>query len=208
MQYGPNSQKIRSFLLLFNLATLLQNTKSNMRFQFDSFKTENWHIEHVRSIAPDNLPGRTARIDWLRHCVGYFQSTGEEPELQAEIQQFIDLPVVQATDAVFEALYEKVLKAFHEADGDPDHSVANLVLLDRATNTSYKNAPFAVKRGRVLSLDRDGIFVPLCTRNVFLKVYNARVDHTMFWTLADKQGYRQAIIEILYTFFKGAWIDE
>jgi hypothetical protein len=41
-----------------------------------------------------------------------------------------------------------------------------------------------------------------------LKVYNARVDHTMFWTQADKEGYRQALIEVLHTFFQGAWIDE
>ena len=208
LEYGANSQKLRSILLLFNLATLLQSPKSNMRFQFDNFKTENWHIEHVRSVAPDNLRGRTSRIDWLRHCLGYFQSASDEPELQTEVQQFIDLPAVQATDAVFETLYEKVLKVFCEADGDPDHSVANLALLDRATNTSYKNAPFAVKRRRVLSLDRDGIFVPLCTRNVFLKVYNAHVDHTMFWTNADKEGYRQALIEVLNAFFQGAWIDE
>jgi hypothetical protein len=39
LQYGRNSQKIRSILLLFNLATLLQSRESNMRFQFESFKT-------------------------------------------------------------------------------------------------------------------------------------------------------------------------
>lgn len=208
LEYGPNSQKIRSLLLLFNLATLLQSSKSNMRFQFDSFKTEEWHIEHVRSVAPDSLGGRNARIEWLKNCLSHFASAGEEQDLQSEMQQFLELPPTEATDVIFELLYEKVLSAFQEPTSEPDHSVANLVLLDRATNMSYKNAPFAVKRGRVLSLDRDGIFVPLCTRNVFLKVYNARVEHTLFWTPEDKQGYRQALIDVLHTFFLGAWIDE
>lgn len=207
-EYGPKSQSIRSILLLFNLGTLLQSPRSNARFQFDNFKTENWHIEHVRSVASDDLGGQSARLEWLQQCLGYFQSSGAETELQAEIRTFTGLPAVDATDARFDALHGKVLHAFHEADGEPDHGVANLVLLDRATNTSYKNAPFAVKRQRVLSLDRDGIFVPLCTRNVFLKVYNAQVDHTMFWTQADREGYRQALTDVLTTFFQGAWINE
>jgi hypothetical protein len=128
--------------------------------------------------------------------------------LRTEIQQFIELPHAQATDAVFEALYEKVLKAFQESDGEPDDSLANLALLDDQTNRSYKNAPFAVKRRRVLSLDRDGIFVPLCTRNVFLKAYSALVDHTVFWTQTDKDAYRNAMIGVLGTFFTGGWIDD
>jgi hypothetical protein len=208
LEYGRDSQHIRSLLLLFNLATLLQNSESNMRFQFESFKTARWDIEHVRSVAPDQPGGRAGRIEWLQRCLGYFHSTGEAPELRAEIQQFIELPAIQATDTAFEDLYEKVLREFHETDGEADHSIANLVLLDYATNRSYKNAPFAVKRHRVLSLDRDGIFVPLCTRNVFLKSYNARVDHVMFWTQADRNGYRQAMIDVLSTFFQGEWIDE
>ena len=48
------SPKIKSLLLLFNVATLLQNTQSNLRFQFDSFKGASWNIEHVRSITADS----------------------------------------------------------------------------------------------------------------------------------------------------------
>jgi hypothetical protein len=207
LQYGRNSQ-IGSILLLFNLATLLQSRESNMRFQFESFKTFRWDIEHIRSVASDQPGSRTGRIEWLEHCAGYFEATGQHQELRTEIQQFIGLPHAQATDAVFEVLYEKVLKAFQESDGEPDDSLANLALLDARTNRSYKNAPFAVKRRRVLSLDRDGIFVPLCTRNVFLKAYSALVDHTMFWTQTDKDAYRKAMISVLGTFFTGGWIDD
>ena len=57
-----------------------------------------------------------------------------------------------------------------------------MILLDEYTNRSYKNAVFAVKRQRLLSLDQAGIFVPLCTRNVFLKCYSPQVDKLMFWS--------------------------
>jgi hypothetical protein len=141
--------------------------------------------------------------------LGYFDATAQSPELQKEIQAFLVLPPKEATDEAFEELYGKMLREFREADSDiADHGVANLVLLDYATNRSYKNAPFAVKRQRVLSLDRDGVFVPLCTRNVFLKCYNPRVEQVMVWTEEDREGYRKVMDEVLSDFFQGGWIDE
>ena len=53
LDYDNHPQAIRSLLLLFNLATLLDNKRSNIRFQFDSFKREEWDIEHVRSVSDD-----------------------------------------------------------------------------------------------------------------------------------------------------------
>ena len=205
--YPRHSDLIRSILLLFNLATLLLHRQSNLRFQFDSFKTEEWDIEHVRSVAPDSLGTPKAKREWLRNCLGYLKSINDAPELQTEIEAFLELPTKQATDTAFEQLYENVLRVFEEQGGEPDNTIANLVLLDSGTNRSYKNAVFAIKRSRVLSLDRDGVFVPLCTRNVFLKCYNSRVDNLMFWTQDDKNGYRQAIVDTLVAFFQGEWLD-
>jgi len=103
-------------------------------------------------------------------------------------------------------VYEKVLRHFREdQDNEADNGISNLVLLDYATNRSYGNAVFAVKRHRVLSLDRDGVFVPLCTRNVFLKCYNPQVEHVMFWTQEDRDGYRKVMIDTLHVFFTRGW---
>lgn len=207
LEYGRHSSRVKSILLLFNLATLLLNRASNMRFQFESFKTGMWDIEHVRSIAADRPASWKGQVAWLEQCLGYLQSVNDPSELQQEIQELLESDAPKQADDVFEMLYEKLLKYFHEADdAEPDHTVANLALLDSQTNRSYKNAPFAVKRQRVLSLDRDGVFVPLCTRNVFLKCYSASVDHVMFWTQDDRDGYLKAIEETLHCFFSGGWI--
>ena len=209
LEYGSGSRRLRSILLLFNLATLLLNSQSNMRFQFESFKTEMWDIEHVRSVAPDRPGSRKGQVEWLERCHGYLTSADEAPDLRTDIQSFINLPPKDATDAAFDIVYEKVLRHFQEAgESEAENGISNLVLLDYATNRSYKNAVFAVKRHRVLSLDRDGVFVPLCTRNVFLKCYNPHVGHVMFWSQEDQDGYRQAMIDTLYTFFTGGWIHE
>jgi hypothetical protein len=209
LDYGPDSQSIRRILLLFNLATLLGNEKSNMRFQFESFKTAKWDIEHVRSVALYRPGTPKGKIEWLEHCRSYLESANQDSDLRTDIQAFIDLPTKEATDAAFDAVYEKVLRHFEEAGEDEaDNGISNLVLLDYATNRSYGNAVFAVKRQRILSLDRGGVFVPLCTRNVFLKCYNLQVDHLMFWTQKDRDGYRLAMIDMLHAFFTSGWAHD
>ncbi len=204
LEYGLHRVKIKSVLLLFNLATLLQNSRSNLRFQFDSFKSERWDIEHVRSVASDKPERHSDRGVWLDHILSYFQSQKIEDALCKEIAAFLELPQPEAVNEVFDPLYDKVLAYFQENTGDEaDHSIANLALLDQRTNRSYKNAVFAVKRQRLLELDKAGIFVPLCTRNVFLKCYSLKVDNVMFWREPDRDAYQKAIIETLVNFFGG-----
>ncbi len=204
LEYVRHRVKIKSLLLLFNLATLLQNRRSNLRFQFDSFKSERWDIEHVRSVTSDKPERPSDRVVWLGHILRYLRFQKEEELLCEEIEAFLKLPQPEAINEVFDPLYDKVLTYFREDTGEEaDHGIANLTLLDQHTNRSYKNAVFAVKRQRLLDLDQAGIFVPLCTRNVFLKCYNPKADNVMFWSESDRDAYQKAIIETLVNFFVG-----
>jgi len=202
LEYRRHPQPIRSLLLLFNIATLLDNHRSNIRFQFDSFKREQWDIEHVRSVTDDQPQRHHERVEWMKHSLGFFKSQDLEGELRQDIQSFVSLPQGDDANAAFEPLYERVLKFFHESDGEEtDHGIGNLTLLDSSTNRSYKNAVYAVKRKRILELDQAGIFVPLCTRNVFLKCYSPQVDNVMFWGKPDREAYQEVVVETLVRFF-------
>ena len=199
---AAGKKEIRTVLLLFNLATLLQNQRSNMRFQFDSFKLEPWDIEHIRSVADDRPERHHDRQRWFENALSYLESQNVETQLQQDIREFLQLTQGDAADALFDRLYPQVLEYFHEADdAEAEHGISNLSLLDQSTNRSYKNAVFAVKRQRLLALDQAGIFVPLCTRNVFLKCYSPQVDNLMFWSDADRDGYVSAITSVLVDFF-------
>lgn len=204
LTYGSRGSPVAAILLLFNIATLLQNRRSNLRFQFDSFKIERWDIEHIRSVA-DYKPERYhQRKDWLEICLGYLKLQDDKADLCSEIESFIHLSQIDATNERFDSLYAEILKFFGEdVEGDVVHGIANLTLLDEHTNRSYKNAPFAVKRKQILDIDQHGIFVPLCTRNVFLKCYSPQVDNVMFWREADQQGYQDAMTKVLVNFFCG-----
>ena len=207
LEYGRHSNRVRSILLLFNLATMLLNPASNMRFQFENFKTGMWDIEHVRSIKSEPPVTWKEQKTWVERCLGYIKTVDGELDWLPEVHEWLALDTAKEADDEFETLYERLLDYFKEAkDTEPDHTLANLALLDSKTNRSYKNAPFAVKRQRILSLDRDGVFVPLCTRNVFLKCYNESVDNVMFWSQEDRDAYQKVIEEVLSEFFNGEWI--
>ena len=209
LTYPRDRNRIRSILLLFNVATLLQHPHSNIRFHFESFKTANWDIEHVRSVASAELGSPTLQTQWLGQTTRYLDLIAQDPptvSLQEKIRAHLALAPKEGSE-VFEPLYAELLNYFHEDDsGEPDNSIANLALLDQETNRSYKNAVFPVKRQRIYELDAHGVFVPHCTRNVFLKSYSPEVGHTMYWTQQDRDGYRQELINTLHTFINGKWI--
>ncbi len=206
LEYGSPSAnaQIRSVLLLFNVATLLLNTRSNIRFQFSSYKKESWDLEHVRSVSADRLGSYDERIAWMNACLKYLRLSKLHVDLQKDIVVFVGLPRKEVLETNFAELYGKVLAKIDEsAEDEPDNSIANLTLLDYRTNRSYKNAPFVVKRQELLSLDEAGTFVPLCTRNVFLKCYSPLVGNSMVWTPEDRADYERAILETLVKFFLG-----
>ncbi|MBB3355566.1 hypothetical protein FHT70_005529 [Rhizobium sp. BK049] len=200
---GYGTAKVRSLLLLFNLATLLEDPRSNIRFQFDSFKRESWDIEHIRSVS-DERPSRPhSQEEWLHHCFEFLRTAEGETEraLAERIETYLDPNTEREDRDTFEEIDGEILSYFNETADGPDHDLANLTLLDSRTNRGYRNAVFAVKRDILLKHDRSGIFVPLCTRNVFLKCYSRTVGNVMFWTKDDARDYLDAISGTLTRFF-------
>ena len=88
-------------------------------------------------------------------------------------------------------------------DDEADSNIENLTLLDYKTNREYdyRNSPFHVKRKIILEKDSNGKFVPICTKNVFLKVYSSGEINDS-WNEIDKSDYSKAIVEIIKEFFK------
>ena len=91
-------------------------------------------------------------------------------------------------------------------NGEQDGRLCNLTLLDSHTNRSYKDKPFNEKREEILERESMGQFVPVCTKNVFLKVYTSTNEITELdlsnWNEMDKKKYIEKMSEILGTFFK------
>ncbi|EGR1125701.1 DUF262 domain-containing protein [Vibrio cholerae] len=215
--YESGARKIRSLLLLFNVASLLANPVTNARFQFDKFKQDCWDIEHIRSVASEVPTSRDQQLTWMQNVVDYISEDRVVPSEDAVEQQekyiqsirekangLISAPSFELEQ--FSALYEQVIEVFDTGDVDTDDSIGNLTLLDSSTNRSYKNAIFPIKRARIIALDKQATFVPLCTKNVFLKYYSKQVDKMLFWDAKDSQDHQKAMVDILFGFFCGTGV--
>jgi hypothetical protein len=68
--------------------------------------------------------------------------------------------------------------------------------LDRDDNAALNNSVFEVKRRRVLELDRQGKFLPVCTRQIFLKYYSdAEGQQLHLWGPGDREAYLAALMD-------------
>lgn len=86
---------------------------------------------------------------------------------------------------------------------EPDDLLGNLTLLSAKINRSYKAEGFPVKRGIILENDAKGIFIPICTKNVFLKAYTKNPTDLTIWDDSDKSDYVNAIDDTLKKFWNG-----
>ena len=191
-------------LLLFNIASLLENAKAIMRFPFSYFRNEQWDIEHIRSLASAAPSSSRERRDWLDDLVRYLSASGSKDSALNKaltlLEQVGDGETPPGPDFsnAFQNLYLYV-REHYDGAGElaDDNALGNLTLLDAATNRGYGNAVFPIKRSKIIARDRDGVFIPLCTRNVFLKCYSKRIDHLSAWSSHDRADYFDAIVTSL-----------
>lgn len=91
---------------------------------------------------------------------------------------------------------------------EPDDMLENLTLLNADINRSYKNEPFDVKRKVIIQREKSGKFIPICTKNVFLKYFSENVSDYDLWSEDDKSAYLEKIKSTLDKLFSGDWIDK
>ena len=78
------------------------------------------------------------------------------------------------------------------------HSIANLALLRTSNNAALNNSTFDVKRNEIIRMDKEGEYIPFCTRMVFLKYYTPSADNQLhFWGQADRVAYVNDINRVL-----------
>jgi len=213
---GADKPKIKKTLLLFNILSMLENSKATSKFPFFSYKNHNWDLEHVRSQADEKsekISGKE-RKGWSLIVLEYFTGIefkeGWEAEQEKGIKLFDDddddkkmaerllKMIVQDTyDKDFDKLYKDLEDGFKEDIPPSGNSISNLVLLDDKTNRGYGNAFFPIKRMEIIKRGKNGYFIPLCTKNVFLKAYSRRFKKIMQWTKTDADDYLQEIKRVL-----------
>lgn len=264
----PNND-IRKVLLLFNVLSVIENERSDIKFPFDKYKKESWDKEHIASqtdkdrgeVPQDN----TKRIEWIDDMLYYFTGIREKDARDSKGDEICDSNVkvewvishvkdylnsenetfgkitdanqrkereteliliskllrtkelsvltskqrsASGTKEEYDALMKelfRMMRAYFKEDRMNEEEKAglgNMALLNSSINRSYGNAFFAIKRMHIQDKDSEGVFIPLATKNVFMKYYSKRVDSMLIWTHDDATAYLDAIKKKVSRFIK------
>lgn len=201
--YDDNSDSVRKILLLFNILTFLQrddnpgskniNKKNETiainRFSFGCYKNENWDIEHIHANN-DEIGNKEGNLDLL-----YEALNEDDKKKLKEIEEDMNN---NKDENVFNKFYEEVLlNNVKEISDDDVNTLRNLTLLDSKTNREYKDNVFIIKRHIILEKDKKGLFIPICTRNVFLKYYSKNIKQIACWSEEDGNDYLSEMINTI-----------
>jgi len=131
-------------------------------------------------------------MDWLNEI--------SDPRLNLNFDQNLKdkLLAVQQDLSLFDQFYMQFMHHFQEQESDVN-SIDNLVLLDASTNRSYQNAIFPMKRRTIIEREKTGTFVPICTKNVFMKFYSTEIDQMTLWGSNDREQYLKDIEDTIHS---------
>lgn len=180
---------VREILLLHNIQTMLDNKNESSRFPLDRFKKEHWDVEHIHAIATEVKVKKEDQAMWLKNN---FVQSGNDCENSQKILEIIHNNK-SIDENEFNDLIEFVL-------GEEDNTLQNLCLLDRGTNRSYKNDGFKEKRKKIIQRESQGTFIPICTKNLFMKYYSTDVADIEIWNEKDRTSYFKKIKEVLHKY--------
>ena len=193
------SADTKSVLLLYNILTLLQNNTESSYFPFDVYKLKKWDVEHIASRKDSNSVPSPNREGWLKDVRSYIDCKEPEgPGLVERIDKMLDRKTYENNDE-FAVLFNEVTEHFNKNmnSGEDLDEISNLALLDARTNRGYKNAVFPLKRKYIIDLDKTGGFVPICTKNAFLKYFSDYPPKLSFWTEDDRLKYEEDLGRVL-----------
>ena len=205
LSYESNKDKCARLLLLMNVETVRRMKDSTERYSFRIHRSQAWSLEHIHAQHTENLTKAEQWKEWLRlhrDALKDLPSVTDVEKTRREklLHQINDVDE-KIDKKLFQELARDITAEFTPSDTSPTatmhsvHSVSNLALLASGHNSALNNAVFEVKRRRIINLDRQGAYIPICTRQIFLKYYTSTdAQQIHFWSTQDREAYLNAIL--------------
>jgi len=181
--YKKNYDLITRILFLLNVVSTIKSGYS--KYPFDLHTKENWSLEHIHPQNPESLSDSDKK-ELLASYKKY-----ASPNLQNEIED---------GENGIENIDELLTKILAE-QGEDIHTIDNMALLSKEKNSSLSNSLFIQKRQKVIEWDKNGEFIPIGTKNVFLKYYTDTPESMKKWDNDDKKAYISKL-KTLYEYIK------
>lgn len=208
LEYGQG--KASRVLLLMNVETVRRSAHSSERYSFDAHARRLWSLEHIHAQRSEGLNTVDQWTAWLKDHATALDILDLTDAERDEVRKRIDNAIPGISSETFEPLRQEIVALFsaddtlgtqdaETADRTEIDTIANLALLSSTDNSVLNNSVFEVKRRHLIGLDQTGSFIPVCTRNVFLKYYatGASAQQIHFWGLSDRSAYLNAMKSVL-----------
>ncbi len=190
-----DAARISRLLLLFNIESVRKIEEQSQRFPFDRFKADvSWTLEHIHAQQSEGMNKQEEWRMWLSDHVRSLRAIGDKQTgLVKNIEELLEKKELKKHE--FERLQQKVIEKLSvQGNGEYLHSIGNLVLLNSSNNAALSNSTFDVKRNKIIEMDQNGLYIPFCTKMVFLKYYTpSEGNQVHFWGQQDRIAYIQAI---------------
>lgn len=195
-------KRISTLLLLFNVESVRLNGEHTQWFPFDKYKYDNkgkvaWSLEHIHAQQSEGLRTQEMWKEWLGLHIPSIKNVAADTSLADDMQAAIDKPKLERAE--FDELQQKVVELLSvQGNAEYLHSISNLALLRADDNAALNNSTFDVKRNLIINMDKEGQYIPFCTKMVFLKYYTPSKDNQLhFWGQSDRVAYVEALNRVL-----------
>lgn len=209
--YGPDNSEIINILLLFNVETIINYKKENARFPFHLYKKEKiTSIEHIHPQNPEEINTDDSRaMEWMDSHIQSLnmlkRTNSFDTNELAKIESFLnDLENVHQDydKEKFTQLYSQIVDFYNKITNFKEsevHTLYNLALVDKDTNSKLNNSFFDIKR-TLLKDNELNRYIPICTERAFGKYYTANPKNLLFWSDEDRKAYFLAIEKVYKSF--------
>jgi len=193
-KYGKTSDEkiIKNVLFLFNVISTMDAKYS--KYPFELHKKQNWSLEHIHAQNSEDITSYEDRKLLLTNQKKYVF----DEKIQKKIDVLINSNTIEEDE--FNKIQDKIFKLY--SDNISVHTIDNMALLSKDDNSSLNNSIFPAKRDNIKKLDAKGSFIPIGTKNVFLKYYSDNVKEAILWNSEDREKYYTALKTTLKDYIK------
>lgn len=216
LSYDTKNVKLKNVLTLFNVETERLMDEGKRRFPFDKHKDSKWSLEHIHAQNAESLKKNKDILAWLESHIAILKSSeGYIFEANNDLIEKMEILIKQLHSDKdpgnvrerFNEIQKEVIIIFSPKEdvikeNGYSHELANMALLDVSQNAVLSNSVFEVKRHRVINYDKEGRYIPICTKNVFFKYYTQNSPSLFFWGEADRRDYVEALNVKISPYYK------
>lgn len=216
-EYGKKNNEIHNVLLLFNLATTQNQISEISRYPFDKhFEAvkSKWSLEHIHAQNETKANWDESQFKTIKGYLKNISVDGIE-----DLNIFLEGK--NTSENIDDNTYKAIMSAFmgrsiqlHTnddgsktfiSDFEKDDHLTNMALLQGDKNAAFNNKLYPEKRAKLAeyeNVEKESLFVPICTRNVFFKHYSPNSTNPLLWDELAGMEYVTAMTKVVAAYLQ------